>query len=134
MTQVFRSLELQWQGKSYTLSPSLDLLRRVDGELKRYDRQNGATQLALALLRGGVEPADCAVAWSMFARQAGINITPDDCYRAIIASSNDPAIAEDAASFQIAFVQAVLPDVDLGKKPDALANPPKARATRKASK
>jgi hypothetical protein len=53
MTQVFRSLELQWQGKSYTLSPSLDLLRRVDGELKRYDRQNGATQLALALLRGG---------------------------------------------------------------------------------
>jgi len=104
MSEVFREVTLPWRGEEYTITPSLALLRRIKG------KGIHNLHLAQACINGGADPLDLATVHQIFMAQAGVNVSEDDSYEFIISGS------EDMIEFQLAFVSAVLPSIDLGKK------------------
>jgi hypothetical protein len=105
MSEVFREVALSWQGDEYHITPSLALLKRI--KAKGIHTLN----LAQACIQGGADPIDLAVAHKIFLAQAGVTVSEEDSYAFIVGGS------QDVIDFQIAFVSAVLPSIDLGKKP-----------------
>lgn len=125
--QVFREVAFTFQGTSMSLVPSIALLRR----LKSLGISN--VDLAQACLRGGADPLDLVVVLRTFIAQATCldGQTPevpseDDAY-AWIMSGNAPEIM----SFQRAYFTAVLPGIDIGKKPEAPKTGRPAKPSRK---
>lgn len=105
MSEVFREVTLSWRGDEYQITPSLALLKRV--KAKGIHTLN----LAQACIKGGADPIDLAAAHKLFMAQAGVTVSEDESYAFIVGGS------QDVIDFQIAFVSAVLPSIDLGKKP-----------------
>lgn len=117
MSEVFREVSLTWDGEVYSIVPSMALLRKI--------KQQGIHNLNLAndCIHGGADPLDLVVVHRMFMREAGVRVPEDESYQFIMSGS------EEMVDFQMAYVSAVLPSVDLGKKPDAPAvKPKKSRA------
>ena len=123
MSEVFREIELTWDGEEYTIVPSMLLLKRI--------KAKGINNLFLAnaCMQGGADTIDLAVAHNIFMKEAGVTIGEDESY-GFIMSGTDAMIG-----FQMAYVSAVLPGIDLGKKPVARSQKPRAktRAKRKAT-
>ncbi len=119
---VFREVTLEWGGEEYTMTPSVSLLRRIKAQ--------GINNLRLAheCLNGGVDPSELAVVHCTFLREAGAKITEDESYEFLM--QGDMA---GITAFQETYVQAVIPSVDLGKKPEARSTSP-AKARAKGSK
>ena len=104
MSEVFRELAIQWQGEEYAITPSLALLRRIKG------KGIHALNLANACIKGGADPIDLTDVHRLFMAEAGVKVSEDESY-AFITGGSDEMI-----DFQLAFVAAVLPSIDLGKK------------------
>lgn len=104
MSEVFRELTIQWQGEEYTITPSLALLRRIKA------KGIHALNLANACIKGGADPIDLTDVHRLFMAEAGVKVSEDESY-AFITGGSDEMI-----DFQLAFVAAVLPSIDLGKK------------------
>lgn len=106
--EVFRDITLWWDGKPHTMVPSVRLLRRIKGE--------GINNLTLAreCMFGGADPSEVAVVHRMFMAEAGVMVTDEQSYGFI--TGGDP---EAVIAFQTAYVQSVVPNIDLGKKPAA---------------
>lgn len=124
MSEVFREVSFSYDGQEYTIVPSLALLRRI--------KAKGINCLALATqcMNGGADPLDLAVAHNVFMSAAGVSLSEEDSYAFIVGASSD------MISFQIGFVEAVLPSIDLGKKPAprvAKAGGAKAKRAKKAT-
>lgn len=119
---VFREVELKWQGETYTMTPSLAVLRRI----KSHGLNN--VQLASECFHGGVDPCDLVVVHCAFMSEAGVKITEEESYEFLTSGS------PDVVAFQMAYVQAVIPSVDLGKKQEAPAKKPARKARAKKSK
>lgn len=119
---VFREVELKWQGETYTMTPSLAVLRRI----KSHGLNN--VQLASECFHGGVDPCDLVVVHCAFMAEAGVKITEEESYEFLTSGS------PDVVAFQMAYVQAVIPSVDLGKKQEAPAKKPARKARAKKSK
>lgn len=120
MSEVFREVELTWDGDVYTIVPSMALLKRVKAQ--------GINNLLLAnsCIQGGADPVDVAMAHRIFMKEAGVTLTEDESYLFVI--SGGP----EMIGFQMAYVSAVLPQIDLGKKPDAPSTKTRAKkATQK---
>lgn len=117
MSEVFRELTITWEGEDYTITPSLTLLKRV--KAKGIHTLN----LANACLNGGADPIELSDAHRIFMAEAGVKVSEDDSYAFIMSGSND------MIKFQLAFISAVLPAIDLGKKPEPRS---KGRGKRKA--
>lgn len=124
MGEVFREITLPWKGQDYTMTPSVGLLRRI--------KQQGINNLVLAgeVYHGGADPADLAVVHSLFMRAAGVQITEEDSYGFLTGDETEEVVA-----FQQAYVGAVIPSIDLGKKPEApvVETKPKPKRKRKAA-
>lgn len=115
---VFRELTLKWGGREYTMTPSAAVLRRVKA------RGINNLRLAYECLNGGVDPAELCVAHSIFLREAGAEVSEDESYDFLMSENTDSVL-----DFTQAYVEAVMPSVDLGKKQEAQpASPAKARA------
>ncbi len=110
MTQVFRETTFKYGGREYTFTPSMSFLRG----LKEKGIQN--LELAQQCLRGGADALELVIVHRAMVSAAGGEVSEDESY-AWLTSGN---IAE-ITSFQTAFVQSVLPGIDLGKKPAARA-------------
>jgi len=104
MSEVFRELALTWQGEEYTFTPSLALLRRIKA------KGIHALNLANACIKGGADPIDLTDVHRLFMAEAGVKVSEDESYAFITGGS------EEMIEFQLAFVAAVLPSIDLGKK------------------
>jgi hypothetical protein len=115
MSEVFREIELSWDGEVYTIVPSMALLKRVKAQ--------GINNLVLAnaCIQGGADPIDMAIAHRIFMKDAGVTIAEDDSYGFIMSGT------EEMIGFQMAYVSAVLPAIDLGKKPVARSTKPRAK-------
>jgi hypothetical protein len=107
---VFREVELTWQGQKYRLKPDASVLRQIKGQ--------GLNNLRLAheCIHGGADPSELAVALRIFLGAAGVRATDDECYSYLV-SGDMAGITE----FQWVYCQTVLPNIDLGKKPEAPA-------------
>ena len=116
MGEVFREVQFKWDGDVYSIVPSMGLLRRI--------KQQGIHNLNLAnaCIHGGADPLDLVVVHRLFMREAGVKVSDDQSYEFIMSGS------EDMIEFQMAYISAVLPAVDLGKKPKAPATKKRARA------
>jgi hypothetical protein len=122
MGDVFREITFQFNGEDVTLVPSLAVLRRV--------KASGINTAVLAqqAMSGGADPVDMCVPLQVFLGVAGVKndngapYTMDEAYGWLVGvgDDRDPSVAEmEISSFLAAYVSAVLPQVDLGKKPEA---------------
>lgn len=121
MSEVFREVTFTFDGTEFTLVPSIALLRRIKGQ------GINCMLLAQACLNGGADPLDLVTALRAFVVASGSKAPDeDDAYQWLTNGNTNEII-----SFQTAFVSAVLPSIDLGKKLDAPAAPTtKTRSTR----
>ncbi len=117
---VFRELTFGYNGDQVSVVPSLALLRRI--------KARGINNVVLAnkCVRGGVDVEDLAIVHSEFMAEAGREISEEESYLYLTGPN-----AGEVQEFQMAYCQAVLPGVDLGKKPEAPAPKRKARAKAK---
>lgn len=120
---VFREIELLWEGKRHVMVPSVSLLRRVKGR--------GINNLTLAreVMYGGADPSELAVVHQMFMAEAGVSVSEEDSYGFLTGGDTAEVVA-----FQTAYVNAVVPSIDLGKKQEAPAQEPQAPAAPKAKR
>ena len=116
---VFRELTFQYNGEVLTFVPSLMILRRI--------KSRGINNVLLAnkCLNGGADLEDLAVVHAEFVRAAGGEITEEDSYGFLTAGDQGEIIL-----FQQAYVEAVLPSVDFGKKQEGQG---KTRKPKKAT-
>ena len=125
---VSRTFDLKWKGKAYEFTPSLSILRRMDARLAEDGGTSDITKVANAVMNGGVNLPDLAVCWSVALRSVGQDVSPDECYAALMEAQDMAEII----SFQAVFYQSVYPHVDLGKNPEApRQSQPKATGPRK---
>jgi len=121
MSQVFREASIPWQGQELVFVPSAALLRRIKG------LGINNMELARQCIHGGADPLDMAVVLRAFLGAAGVQAGDDECYAYM--TSGD---AEGIAKIQMAYISAVLPSIDLEKKPEApTQSPAKPRAKKK---
>lgn len=123
MMSVFREKTFDYKGERMTFVPSLALLRRVQA------RGINTTQLANQCIRGGIDLIDLSQAHVEFMRAAGVNLTEDESYGYMTTAGNQ----DEVMGFMLAYSEAAMPGVDMGKKPEAPAmrdtsENPKARA------
>ena len=104
---VFRELTFQYNGEALTFVPSLAILRRI--------KSRGINNVLLAnkCLNGGADLEDLAAVHFEFVRAAGGEVTEDESY-GFLTAGNQSEIIE----FTQTYVEAVLPSVDFGKKPE----------------
>lgn len=125
---VFREQEFTYKGEALKVIPSLALLRRI--------KERGINNVILAnrCINGGADIEDLAVAHAEFMRAAGWDreATEDEPGRRITEEESYGFLTSgdlnEIMQFQQTYVQAVLPAVDFGKKPEA---PGKSRKPRK---
>ena len=120
MGEVFREITLKWEGVDYTMTPSVGVLRRI--------KQQGINNLVLAgeVYHGGADPSELAVVHKLFMAEAGVNITEEASY-GFLTGDDTGSVVE----FQQAYISAVIPSIDLGKKPEAPKVEPKMKRKKK---
>lgn len=120
---VSRDLSLTWKGEEKTFSPTFRFLRRVDAKLQGDgDRRSNLFTVAKVINAGGSEIMDVPIVMSMFLAEAGFSASEEECWHvlsAVISGDASPSQMEDYASFGLAVTNAILPQVDFGKNPDA---------------
>lgn len=129
---VSRDLTLSWGGVEREFCPDFRYLRRLDAKLRADpDRKSDLLRTALTVLAGGEEWWSLPIVWADMLAAAGFDgVGEDDCYRCIVANVMHEADAHQKAAylaFAAAITAAVLPDVDLEKKADALPEPATAQ-------
>ena len=115
MSEVFRQVDFLFREKTVTLVPSLSLLRRI--------KAMGINHLMLAqqCLQGGADLLDLTVVHNQFLIEGGVtDVTEDESYLFMTEGN-----AKEFTSFQTAYVNAVMPGIDLGKKPAAPVTAPR---------
>lgn len=122
-----RDLTLTWKGEAKTLVPTFRFLRKVDASLQADpDRSGNLFSTALVVNQGGKAIMDVPIVMAMFLNEAGFEgVTEEDCWRvvtAITTNSGDAVAVQDYRSFALALTNAIIPDLDLGKNPDAPAS------------
>lgn len=117
MSEVFREVSFTYKGEDVTIVPSIALLRSL--------KAAGINNMALArdCVQGGADPLDLVTVHMAMMKKAGMAVTEDESYGWI---TGDNTV--ELLSFQTAYVQSVLPGIDLGKKPAA----PSSKAKQKS--
>lgn len=124
---VFRDLDMSWQGKTYTVTPSNRLLRRIEGEV-------GSLTSMIAKIGAGEPPVSetCYVVAELL-KAGGADVNEDEVYGEVmtaLANGQEEAFAEMAVS----VVEAISPQGLTGKKPEAREEKPKAKKASKSRK
>lgn len=119
---VFREVTFQYGGDDVTISPSVAVLKRIKA------KGINTTTLANQCIQGGVDLLDLAEALRVFLAEAGQKVSVDEAYAWLTTGS------AEVISFQMAYVQSVMPGLDFGKKPEAPAGKkPTQKRARKAT-
>lgn len=108
---VFRDIEIEWQGETYTVTPTNRLLRKIEGE--------GVSIAAMFANFNAGKPrySEFSFVAAELLRSAGWDGDEDDIYAEILAacaSGNEAAFVE----FATRIGEAVVPKGLEGKKPE----------------
>ena len=106
---VFREVEMEWGGKSYTVTPSNKLLRRIEGE------GISLVHMAERVSRGKPPLSELAYVIATLLQQGGAKVTEDDIYSGLMEADGSPDIVRLAENTMLA----IFPRDVAGKKPDA---------------
>lgn len=103
MAAVFKTVEIDWKGKTYKVTPTMRLLNAIEQDIS-------LSRLAQRLASGDMPLSHIATVVAAFLESAGANVSADDLYGAML--------GEDAAAMggvAEAILGAVFPDTG-GKK------------------
>ena len=126
-----REITFDWCGEQLRLSPHFALIERIAQELRQVTEGTETTiGLAYKCVHGGLEPVVIMVPLMHFLREAkGADCpTKQEVFDRIL---SEPHML---VSFRVAYVQAMLPNVDMGKDPAAPLEPGKAAAWKAPAK
>lgn len=127
-----RKIEWQWGDQQLEFTPNMLLLADMAQTLARVSGGLETTpQFARKLVNGGAEVVYAASMARKVLAASGVMLTDEDCYTQM---AEQPA---KLMSLSIAFVEAFLPQVDFGKKPEAPAaaqKPKEANGKKSTSK
>lgn len=118
-----------WLGEECSFSPSMLILSAMASDLHRVSEGvENTLSLARKLNSGGADPVFASTVLWHFLQAAGRNeVTREEAYTQMMGESVSLA---EKAGFRVAYIQAVLPSVDMGKKPVAPAKPTPAKKGR----
>lgn len=116
-----RSLTFTWGGAAREFVPTMAVLSAMASELARVSEgAENTLSLAHKMNAGGADPVFAsAMLWHML-RASGAGIAREEAYAQLM-GAEIPML--EKLEFRQAFLQAVLPMVDMGKKPEAPAAP-----------
>lgn len=119
MASLWRTLTFTWRGQEHSFTPSLDLLNLIES------RGVNLMQLAQALSSnsGALLVQGCR-AFAAILNAAGVKETADTVYLRFTTDAQRGGDArvrmmEDRASLALAFISAVIPEVDPAPNPEA---------------
>lgn len=120
---VERDMTITWKGEEKTFSPTFRFLRRVDARLQTDEyRKGNLFTVAKVVNAGGAEIMDVPIVMSMFLKEAGFEASEEECWHVlstVISGECDEDQRADYANFAMTLTQAVLPQIDFGKNPEA---------------
>lgn len=117
-----RIVSFQWGGQTRSFTPTMTVLAAMASDLARVSEGSENTlSLAQKMNAGGADPVFAATALWHLLRASGADLTRDQCYEQMM---GDQISLIEKAEFRMAYLQSVLPSVDMGKKPEAPAAPP----------
>jgi hypothetical protein len=120
---VSRDMMISWKGEEKQFSPTFRFLRRVDAKLQNdSDRKSNLFTVAKVLNAGGSEILDVPIVMSLFLAEAGFETTEEECWHVVSTVISGHCTMQqriDYANFALTLTQAVLPDMDFGKNPEA---------------
>lgn len=124
---VFRELDIEWGGKTYSVTPSNRLLRKIEGE-------GISIAHMMARIGEGKPPVSetCFVMEALL-RSAGAEVTEDEIYDDVmtaLGNGDDQAFANMAQS----IVTAISPKGMTGKKPEGQPAKPRPKGKAKSRK
>lgn len=103
---VFREMQIEWGGESYTFTPSMQLLRSI--ELQGISIMSVAAQVS----RGQAQASLMSTIIASVLRSAGAKASDDDIYAELTTGS-----PEEVMSLYKTIMIAITPDTK-GKKPE----------------
>lgn len=122
---VFRDVDMAWQGKTYTVTPSNRLLRRIEGE------GISLTHMISRISKGEPPISETCYVVAELLRSGGADVTEDDVYGEVMTALAEGR--EDAfANMAVAVVEAISPQGLTGKKPEAREEKPQRKAKGKS--
>jgi len=106
---VFRDVTIEWKGEAYTVTPSMRLLRLIEGE------NISLMHVAHEVAKGRPQASLMAFVISMVLRSAGAKATEEEIYAEIVTGDTTSVMAlyEDV-------IAAISPTPVDAKKPEAL--------------
>ncbi len=108
-----REITFTWNGQTLRLTPTMAILQTLANEVRRTTEGSETTvSLAFKCVNGGLEPMFMLIPLRAFLTEAlgGKDVPTDE---EIFAHSCESTL--DVLSFRMAYVQAILPSVSLGK-------------------
>ena len=115
---MMREIVFTWGGQERRFIPSMAVLSAMASDLARASEGGENTAvLASKLLHGGADPVFASLALYHMLRASGADVTREDAYAQILGGG------EDMVGFRQAYITTVLPNIDMGKKPEAPVNP-----------
>lgn len=113
-----REISFQWKGETLRLTPSMLLLSRLANEVRRGTEGSETTvSIAYKCVHGGLEPMYLMIPLREFIREALASIPDRTLPSDDEIMSHALSAPADILSFRLAYVNAVLPHVELGKGP-----------------
>lgn len=107
------------------MTPSFRFLRRVDGILQRDpDRAGNLFSVGLVVTQGGAALMDVPIVMAEFLKEAGFQVTEEECWAVVGAVSSGTATEQqraDYTAFALALTEALVPEVGQGKNAEAPA-------------
>lgn len=124
-----REVSFEWKGQTVRLVPSMTLLSRLANDLRKASEGSETTvSLAYKCINGGSEPVFVLVALRGFLQEIlGADVPSDEDIWDHL--STNP---KETVSFRMAYAEAILPHISLGKERAALLSAPGV-APKKAS-
>lgn len=114
-----RVISFEWGGVLRSFTPTMTVLAAMASDMARVSEGSENTlSLAQKMNAGGADPVFAATALWHLLRASGVEVTRDECYDQLM---GDAIPLVEKAGFRMAYLQSVLPSVDMGKKPEAPA-------------
>lgn len=111
---VFRDVDIEWQGRKWTVTPSNRLLRRIEGE------GISLSHMITRVAKGEPPVSEVCYVMAELLQSAGAEVTEDEIYGEVmtaLANGEERAFADMA----VQIVEAISPQEMTGKKPGAPA-------------
>jgi len=115
---VFREVDMEWGGETYTVTPSNKVLRRIEGE------GISLVHMAERVSKGEPPLSQLAFVIATLLQHGGAKVSEDDIYLGLVDAEGSKELISLAENTMLA----IFPQDVAGKKPDAPKDAPTSGA------